>query len=290
MKKRNSPIFLLIVPVLFCVLLSHRELRAQQQIEPKYISISEGLSSPTVNSVLQDSYGLIWVGTPNGVQKYDGYRFETFKNIPGKPNRLQYNRVWGLLEDAEHNIWVGANEGIARYDRLKNQFVNYSLSNLVVPGGALTFRFFQDSQKRLWAGTQNLEVLKYEPTSDEWKLAKYEIPNVDQSSHNGVSLGMTEDSKGDVWIGSVSHGLMRLAKNENAFKPIPMEQLGGINFVTTGNSITYLRAGAANTLWITTRNGVYRYNTVTATMNMLREYRDAQVEIWNNWNCILPDP
>src|SRR6187399_2161211 len=84
-----------------------------QTIEPTYISVSDGLVSPTVNAVIQDSFGLIWIGTTNGLQKYDGYRFETFKNISGKPTSLQNNIVWSLFEDSNHDIWVGNSRGVS---------------------------------------------------------------------------------------------------------------------------------------------------------------------------------
>ena len=77
-----------------------------QEIEPTYISISDGLVNPNVQDVIQDSYGLLWVATSNGLQQYDGYSFETYKHIPGKPTSLLHNNVWGLIEDGEGNIWL----------------------------------------------------------------------------------------------------------------------------------------------------------------------------------------
>ena len=62
--------------------LAYNSLQAQapvQTIEPTYISVADGLVSPTVNTVIQDSYGLMWIGTTNGLQKYDGYKFQNFK-------------------------------------------------------------------------------------------------------------------------------------------------------------------------------------------------------------------
>ena len=88
-----------------------------QEIDPTSISISDGLSSPFVKDVFQDSYGLLWIATENGLQKYDGYRFETFKNNPQKPNSLLNNNLWNVLEDSENNIWVATDNGVSKYDR-----------------------------------------------------------------------------------------------------------------------------------------------------------------------------
>ena len=144
-----------------------------QQIDPAYISIADGLSSPNVQDVMQDSYGLIWIATTNGVQKYDGYKFETFKNVPGKKTSLLNNNAWSVEEDSHHNIWVGTALGMSKYDRRRNEFVNYDLSKSfeIAQGGGLTFNIIMDSQKRLWATTQNLEVLQYDSIKDLWEFA-----------------------------------------------------------------------------------------------------------------------
>src|SRR6478752_4857792 len=99
-----------------------------QTIEPTYISVSDGLVSPTVCTVIQDSFGLIWIGTSNGLQKFDGYRFETFKNTTGKSTSLQHNLVWDVYEDATHDIWVSNGKGVSKYNRKKNEFKNYEFA------------------------------------------------------------------------------------------------------------------------------------------------------------------
>jgi len=262
-----------------------------QQIDPAYISIADGLASPIVQDVIQDSYGLIWIATTNGIQKYDGYKFETFKNVAGKKTSLQNNNAWGLVEDGHHDIWVASAQGISKYDRKRNEFVNYTFSGKfeISEGGGLTFNIFMDSQQRLWATTQNLEVLFYEPETDEWKFAPYEIPGNNQPNHYGTTLAFTEDLKGGFWTGSSNYGLMHRAKGDDSFRPVSKDQLGGFDFLGKGNSITALFSDAANTLWITTRSGVYKYYPEIAIFKTIKEYDEGQIDVWNNWNSILPD-
>lgn len=145
----NALLFACAVNVTLCF--GQGSLVTAQLIEPTYLSISEGLVSPMVNAVLQDSYGLIWVGTSNGLQKYDGYKFQTFKNIPGNTSSLQHNYVWSLLEDANHDIWVGNSKGVSKYSRQKNEFKNYEFArafNFTRDSEVLGFKFLQDSQQR----------------------------------------------------------------------------------------------------------------------------------------------
>lgn len=131
-------LFLSFLIILSCLATAFPQAQAPTQtIEPTYVSVADGLVSPTVNAVMQDSFGLIWIGTSNGLQKYDGYRLETFKNSPGKASSLQNNNVWGLMEDADHDIWVCTGLGVSRYDRRKNEFKNYLFPGYFhVPAGA----------------------------------------------------------------------------------------------------------------------------------------------------------
>ncbi len=262
-----------------------------QQIDPTYISISDGLSSPNVQDVMQDSYGLLWIATTNGIQKYDGYRFESFKNIPGKPTSLQNNNAWGLEEDGNHDIWVATDFGASKYDRSKNEFINYSFSkifNIDIAGGR-AFNIFKDSQDKLWAVTQFMELVSYDPGTDQWTFAPYNIPDISQPNHNSLAIAITEDLKGGMWFGSTAYGLMYRPINETAFKPIPKELLGGFDFVDSENFITSLYSDSTNTLWITTRNGVYKYNPKFGTVKTIVAYSEAKIEVLNYWNRILLD-
>jgi ligand-binding sensor domain-containing protein len=277
--------------------LTNTSLQAQAPtltIEPTYISIADGLVSPTVNAVIQDSYGIIWVGTTQGLQRYDGYNFQTFKNVPGKPSSLQHNLIWSLLEDANHDIWVSNGKGVSKYIRQKNEFKNYEFApafNFTSNSQIAGFKLFIDSQKNLWVNSFNLQVLQYDPTSDEWRMPKYELANaVEPDQINGPAIALAEDLNGNLWLGTLSYGLMKKAKSENLFKPIASEKTGNFNFKNSENTITAIYADSTNTLWITTRSGVYKFNPYTGDFKTLKEYTPSPGEAWNNWNSILPDP
>jgi ligand-binding sensor domain-containing protein len=290
---KQAALYLTILSLFF---LSCTKLFAQapvQIIEPTYVSVSDGLVSPIVNAVIQDSYGLIWIGTTNGLQKYDGYKFQTFKNIPGNPTSLQHNLIFSLLEDTNHDIWIGNSLGVSKYIRQKNEFKNYNFAptfNFTADSEVRGFKFLKDSQNRLWANTLSAQLVQYDSVKDEWKRAKYDVPNRLEVDQTGQSLDIVEDLKGNLWLSSISNGLMLQAKNESAFKPVPSEKLGGFNFVDPKNTITALFADNANNLWITTRTGVYKYNPESSILKMLKEYTDSSGDAMNQWNSISPDP
>jgi signal transduction histidine kinase/ligand-binding sensor domain-containing protein len=262
-----------------------------RDIEVEYISISDGVVSPTVNDVIQDRYGFIWIGTTNGVQKFDGYKFETFKNVSGNPKSLQSNEVWGLMEDKNHDIWVSTALGVSKYDRRNNEFINYSFSSQfnIAEGSVLAFNTILDSHGMLWATTQNMGLVYYDRDTDTWEFAKYEIAGQEQLLHNGTVLGMTEDSKGGLWFGCSTYGLMHRKNGENTFKIIPTDQFGEVNFASDEHHITAIHADNEDVIWITTRNGVFKYYPEKGTITVIKEYDEAQLNVWNHWNRILPD-
>ncbi len=304
----RNVLFTFIVSLIFCfsvTLYAQAQKQTIETIEPAYLSISSGLSSPTVNNVIQDSFGLIWIATNNGLQRYDGYRFETFKNIPGKPASLQNNSVWGLMEDTDHNIWVGTELGISRYDRRKNEFRNYLFPGYFnTPPGApygLTLRIIQDSQKNIIAATRHLGLVKYNPSIDNWKFVTYKVPGVEAPDHYDPCISLTEDFKGGVWFGSMTHGLMYRAKTDSVFTAVQDDQLA--KFKGTTDAITAIFIDSTYTLWITSRNGIYKYSPETKILRPIKIYgaselnqlffnaivQDKQGNVWisNNLRGIL---
>ena len=270
----------------------HAPLKAQE-IEPTFISISEGLANPNVQDIIQDSYGLIWIATSGGIQNYDGYRFETYKNVPGKPTSLLHNNVWGLLEDHDGSIWAATEKGISRFDRKEKSFTNYDLVEQFNMSERAFFRVFnivRDSKNRLWATNGINELISYDRQSDTWNVAKYGLDNAtDEELHYGVSLAFTEDSDGGLWLGSTRYGLMHRSSTDSVFRPIQLDG-NSVDFVEDLNRITSLYADSASVIWITTRNGVYKFYPGDGRVDTIKSYDYNMENRVNHWNSILQDP
>lgn len=87
-----------------------------------------GLSNSSVNCIFQDSQKFLWVGTWDGLNRYDGKKFKIFRPEQGVLNSLSNQVVTKIFEDASGSIWILTNHGINRYDKLKNQFNNFYFS------------------------------------------------------------------------------------------------------------------------------------------------------------------
>ncbi|MCB9219755.1 MAG: SpoIIE family protein phosphatase [Ignavibacteriales bacterium] len=267
---------------------------AQETIQTEFLSIGDGLSSATVQPIIQDSYGLIWVGTDNGLHNYDGYKFTRYKNIPGKSTSLLNDVIWGLAEDADKNIWIGTDEGISKYERINNEFVNYDFSELfglASETGGRVFNIFVDSKNNIWAASLGLHILLYDRTNDQWNRVPIRYNNeTDDILTGGITLTIIEDKNGKIWAGSRSYGLVSYNIEDSCFVSEDIKTENSlIDFTTNENYITDIYADITNTLWITTRNGVFKYNQETHELKVIQEYNYAKLLLWNNWNEILPD-
>jgi ligand-binding sensor domain-containing protein len=102
------------------------EAGAQQDINFTSLSTKDGLSSNTVNTIIKDHTGIMWFGTEDGLNKFDGTKFTVYRHIPGDTASLLANEILSLHEDKAGNLWIGTGGGsLSLYDRKKDAFINF---------------------------------------------------------------------------------------------------------------------------------------------------------------------
>ena len=93
--------------------------------------------------MLEDHFGFLWFGTEDGLNRYDGYNFRVFRNVPGDTNSLSDNNIWSLFEDREGNLWIGTQDGVLNCFNFESErFKHFStVSNDPVSGNSITYVF-----------------------------------------------------------------------------------------------------------------------------------------------------
>src|SRR5690349_3623880 len=92
----------------------------------KFRRLSENvqLSNLNITTITQDSKGFLWVGTLDGVNRFDGYEFKTYRNIEDDTTSIVKNRVETIYEDNEGTLWVATlNSGLQYYNRSTDAFI-----------------------------------------------------------------------------------------------------------------------------------------------------------------------
>ena len=104
--------------LLFCFICYQISCHAQVADECHYfknLSVQNGLSQNTVNTILQDKQGFMWFGTKDGLNRYDGLSFRKFKHDDRSQRSIGNNFITALYEDEKGNIWVGTDVGLYIY-------------------------------------------------------------------------------------------------------------------------------------------------------------------------------
>src|ERR1700748_3770584 len=93
--------------------------------QPYYFNhyqVENGLSNNSVECSIQDDDGFLWIGTINGLNRFDGYTFKTFYNDPGDTASIGSNFIRCLYNDKHGVIWVGTNKGVYTFDKVGEKF------------------------------------------------------------------------------------------------------------------------------------------------------------------------
>jgi signal transduction histidine kinase/DNA-binding response OmpR family regulator/ligand-binding sensor domain-containing protein len=107
--------------------------------------------------VVRDDKGYVWLGTANGLERYDGYDFKDYRHIPDDPYSLSSNAIWSLHVDRKNRLWVGTFEtGLSLYDAPRDRFINF----LPHPGDSSWLQnkgvlaIFEDHSGGVWLGLE----------------------------------------------------------------------------------------------------------------------------------------
>jgi len=163
------------------VLILSTSLSAQRNYHYTEFSDLEKLTSSRVNDFYQDSFGFIWMATPDGLNRYDGRNIKFYKNKQGDETSLPDNECHVLLEDSENNMWVGCFNLIGKLDRSNEKFKTYSLDHLPRKSFVRFFSSLLDLNGNIWFSNSQHGVLRYDEEKDT-----FEKVNLDTSSSGGV--------------------------------------------------------------------------------------------------------
>ncbi|MGY0034817.1 ligand-binding sensor domain-containing protein [Pedobacter sp. NJ-S-72] len=82
----------------------------------KHYQVENALSNNSVFCSTQDHSGLMWMGTKDGLNRFDGYSFKTYRHDPSNPRSLGNDKVHSLLSDKPASLWVGTDQGLYHYN------------------------------------------------------------------------------------------------------------------------------------------------------------------------------
>ncbi len=152
----------------FILFLSLSTLQSQHKKPLTFHQIKNGMSQSTSTILFEDSFGFIWIGTRNGLNRYDGKDFEIFnKSLDGKTG-LTHDYIVSFYEDNE-NLLIGTNHGLSVYDRSLNLVIPYTFKNEAKKIESIRFESICKIDGMLWLGTESQGLYRYQAETGDLK-------------------------------------------------------------------------------------------------------------------------
>jgi len=222
--------------VLFFLLIWDSILLAQNRIDFDNLSIEDGFTSSKANAIIQDNKGFIWIGTWNGLNRYDGYHCEFFRPSYHDSTTISNREVVELLQDHKGNIWIGTSSGLNCLDPSTKKLKRYPFENRIIS-------LHQDHENKIWIGTWNGGLHLLDPETGE---TKHYLANENVSD-------IHEDSRRNLWVATY-YGLINFDRKTGSFvRYLPNDE--NRQSSVSHSVITQVCESEDGTLWLGTWGG-----------------------------------
>ena len=205
----------------------------------RHFSVEDGLSSNSVRAIMQDKYGFMWLGTDDGLNRYDGTTIKVYNLNPQGANDYISS-----LYDTTDNIWIGTEDGVYIFDYETENFEPFKV--LTAQGDSIKSNvnhIAEDRDGNLWFSTVGQGIFKY-------NISKHYLEHYEFKDANGLMASVLIDSENQIWAVTNwgSPTVSKLNKAENKFEPFPITYEAG---QYDSNSLVMLE-DSEHALWLGT--------------------------------------
>jgi ligand-binding sensor domain-containing protein len=261
LKRSGQPSGILLL--LIIIVINQTAFTQAPPVQFQHLSMEQGLSQNRLFAITQDKYGLIWIATEGGLNRFDGYKVESFRYERGNKNSLPNNMVQSLFTDSQGIVWIGTAHGLAYYDYQSNSFHSFFYSDKdenSLPSNVI-WVINEDAHGILWIGT-NLGLCSFDKKNRRFQRF------VRDDHSNSISGNYINDIEfapdGKMWI-TTSNGLNCLDLSTKKF----ISFFNDPNDSTTlsGNNLSRMAIDKFGNLWTSV------YQTLTLECFDTKTYR-----------------
>ncbi|PJJ09129.1 signal transduction histidine kinase [Flavobacterium sp. 1] len=227
----------------------------QKKYNIGYIGIKNGLANNAVTSVYKDKRGLMWFGTYDGISRYDGYSFLSFRNEPNDANSLINNRVVSIC-GTQNEIWIGTKGGISVYNYLSNRFTTKHYIDAKTSKSELidfVVNEIRDYKTDMYIGTAGKGLLYYAGKQDKIIQVPLYIKGKLQWDYH--VQGMDFDKSGKLWCSVAGVGLVTMDASAKKLSVV-------FSDFVDGGSVLYDKF---SNVWVGIDGGLLKYNDQNKT-------------------------
>ena len=249
-----------------------------------HYGLEEGLSQSSVLSLLQDNLGFLWIGTQDGLNRFDGYSFTVFRPNPDDLYALKGNEISAIIQSTDGALWIGTNAGLNRYDLITGKFTHWvhdnnnsaSLINDIVQA------IYQDAQGSLWVGTrQGLD--RFDPGTGIFTHLTLPAKPARRDEVYSINV-LHEDRQGNLWLGT-SDGLIRYNSRNQGSQLYQYESKDkqSLSF----NEVSSIEEDLRGQLWVGTYLGLNRFDPSTGKFKRFVHAREDSTSLVDNYVRVL---
>ncbi|MCX6301778.1 MAG: ATP-binding protein [Bacteroidia bacterium] len=192
--------------------------KAQQQYSRfGHLTVDDGLSSNRVRCLYRDSKDYLWIGTEEGLDKYNSYEIKKYNFNENQPGSISNNNIICIYEDRERNLWFGTVNGLNLFDPVKDNFKVFKNN----PGDKTSINsnyisgITEDKDGNLWIVTGENCLNKWD--SKTQSFIRYQFENEKVYLNSRPAKMIATDSKGYLWLVSLSRGILRFDSESGIF-------------------------------------------------------------------------
>lgn len=252
---------------------------------------STGLSNNRVYDILQDKQGFIWFGTLDGLNRYDGYNFKIYRNIPLDSLSLQNNRITGMTEDSNGSIWlITKKNGINRFNIQTESFYHYRKidkydkdlyeieidsiietkhKEILLYSAKRLFKYLPDEDKITFISDHDSNA--FVPTGETIRLRK----KIKEKYSVDVEITSIVKEEHFNWVATIREGLFIEHISDNG-KIIERYQHEPFDHT----EIKCVFRDRSGIIWIGTKNkGVFKHNPLTRNFKLYNRFSNSEEDI-----------
>ena len=284
------------------------------------INIEQGISQSTIEDIFQDSEGYIWLGTNDGLNRYNGYEFKNY-NYEEYQNSISHNGITDITEDKYGNIWVNTVSGVNKINKKTEKISNYTEINGKIKEDSTTEIIVTKDNNILVGTYEGLNI--YNAKEDRFDIILEQkdgilsscIYSIDEDINGniwiGTELGLNklskdfkvletytsesgiynifcDDENGFVWAGSDSSGLLKIDTKTKEVKQY-INNIEDLNSLPANQVGAIIRDSKGN-LWVGTTNGLARYNEKNDSFDVYKnKVYDKNSLVYNDVRSIIED-